>query len=713
MNMASKEDVWRHKENLSKKKLAKMSLASFLLFFLLLCSLSLLPATPVSPQEQQQDGVTVTVATQQRTPLSPNQELTLTVSVTNQGEEEIPAGKITIEITRAVVQTMTELTNWLHSANDEGKNSLTVSTEFDTKSIPANSSKDFATTIPVDRIGLTQEGIYGLKATFTVNEKKVGTGKTCVIWNKGTPAKQVALSFILPLTTPPSSSGLLSDEELSRYTGENGILTQQLNAAIGRPATIALDPRIIVSIRVLGTAAPSTALKWLARLSSAQNPIFALSYADSDLAIQHQAGAEKILDPISFEYAMDLENFQKIPTPDPFFRTADQAKKFIPAKTDQELPTTSELLSWPYTVTGIAWPGEKTVMTDDLEFFSRSGLTTSILGSENLTTDQTTLDSATSFLGSSRIIIMNSFLTEILTRAIMANSENSRNNAITEMAAALAILSHNQNTQNPLVVGLSRAASPSADAVLKVLDTLKDLPWISEVPLSRALEAEPAPGVKILDSPENTEQVSSVAKLFFQEQQVQAFAPVIDKPELITGKERASLLAALARSWATDSEARTSVLIKKQEASASLLSSVRIVDGSAINLLANSAEIPISLSNDLDYRVNVTLRVTPSNGRLLVESKEVILTIEANSRKTTKIPVEAAVANGDVNLRLELFNRNSTLISQAAPLKISVNADWEGWGTLTFTVFVCIFLVFSITRFVIKRRKLARDEHGE
>lgn len=60
----------------------------------------------------------------------------------------------------------------------------------------------------------------------------------------------------VPITVPVQQSGLIPAAELEQYTSSVGLLTRQLDAVAGRPVTLAIDPMIIVSIRLLGSQAP-------------------------------------------------------------------------------------------------------------------------------------------------------------------------------------------------------------------------------------------------------------------------------------------------------------------------------------------------------------------------------------------------------------------------------------------------------------------------
>ncbi|MCU1482619.1 MAG: rane protein [Subtercola sp.] len=621
----------------------------------------------------------------------------------------------------------------------------TVAVEVVSPAIAPGTTATLRASIPAAQLALGAWGAYGIEALASASATGTGLAlgadtlasgvwsTSVVTWSVGAPATAATIGLIMPLTVAPLTSGLLSATQLAADTAPDGVLTTKLDGVIGRPVTLAIDPLIIVSIRVLGTAAPQSALNWLAKLAAAPNPTFELAYADADLAVQRAAGSPALLTPTSFDYALSQTNFQTLPSPDPFALpgqvssidplapagaagSAGSAGAATPTPTATPtpaagaLPTFTDLTAWNYTRTDIAWPASGTVSTGDLEYFAASGLGTSILSSTNVSTPEAgATPNAPATIGSSNVIVADAQLTDALQNAVGAPTQAPRDAALAEVSAELAIITAQAGGTAPaLVASLGRSAPSSAFAVTHTLDTVETLPWAAEVPLGDVLTAAQTAGVTLVDSPEAPARVAAVSSMLGSEHQVSDFAPVIDQPELITGKQRASLLAVLAQSWLADSDGASAAITAYDKASNATLTSVQIVDGSTVNLLATNGDVPVPISNDLDQAVTVTLQVTASNGRLVVEPSSIDVTIEAHSQKTAKVPVKAAVATGQVELGLQLYNKNGVLVSQAEPLQINVSADWEGIGTLVIGILAVLLLAFGVVRQVLKRRRARR-----
>jgi hypothetical protein len=84
----------------------------------------------------------------------------------------------------------------------------------------------------------------------------------------------------------------------------------QLDAVTGSNAVLAVDPAIVAAIRVLGTAAPASAVAWLSDLMTLPNPRFALQFGDADLATQIAAGLGAPLTALPLDPYMSARDFR-------------------------------------------------------------------------------------------------------------------------------------------------------------------------------------------------------------------------------------------------------------------------------------------------------------------------------------------------------------------------------------------------------------------
>ncbi|RFA17220.1 hypothetical protein B7R21_00290 [Subtercola boreus] len=677
--------------------------------------------------------VVVSLAPDSAGVLATGADLAVTVSVANTTGSAMAPGSIHLWLDRTPLSTRDDLSTWLTPSTSSTQSRDSVATDVSTPGLAAGATGTFRATLPAAALGLSTFGAYGIEATYAADTTLVDTRNT-VVWAAGSPERETSVAAIMPLTAPAGVQGLLTAAELDSYTSTGGVLARKLDSVVDRPVTLAIDPMVIVSIRVLGTAAPQSSLDWLARLASATNPTFPLSYADSDIAIERQAGATSLLAPTSFDYALSSANFQGTPTPDPFAlpgqvatdasgtgsgtagsnnataspTTAGSTPAPTTAPAPGALPTLADLTAWKYTRTDLAWPAAGTVTTDDLNFFAAAGLGTSILSTDNVALPASEDDltpSAPATIGDKSAVLVDAGLSDALQTAAAATTDTGLDAALAEVSGMLAIVDAQGGQAPPaLVVDLGRQAPATAFGVGRALDLVESLPWSANRGLSDVLSV-PSLGVSVKNSDEPSTRRDTVAAMLEFERQVGNFASVLAAPELLTGRQRATLLAVLAQSWSADPTGRTGAEGDYANLTTTVLDSVKIIDGSNINLFATSSEVPVLISNDLNQPVTVELQVTPSNGRLVVEPGRIEVVVEAKSQKTARVPVKAAVASGQVDLRLEIFSPSGVSINQAAPRQINVSADWEGIGTIVIGVLAAALLAFGIVRQVLKRRR--------
>jgi hypothetical protein len=646
--------------------------------------------------------------------VNPGADLVTSIEVTNSTSQAVPAGSLQISIDRSPLDTDDALGDWIAAKDPAAGTAIGSATP--TTAFPPGSTHVVQVTIPADQLQLGAWGAYGLGAQLSAGGAAVASSRSSIVWTSGTAPAPAQLTVVAPITTVPSATGLIGAPALATFTGPSGMLTRELDAVIDRPVTIAIDPRIIVSIRALGSTAPASAHDWLSRLSNASNPIIPLTFGDSDISGEHQAGAGAVLAPTSFAYALDPANFT---TPDQLIDPTGVATTApggstptpTPTPTPTAVPSLAQLTNWNYTSTSVAWPLAGAVVGSDLPFFAQSGLTTSIVDSAQLKpADGDSASVATTKVGDQNVLVADHTVSAALQAAVAAGSDTARGQAVADLSATLAVAA--ENTDAPggragprqLLAVLDRTATSTA-GLDQTMSSLQSIAWASLQSIGPLLAATPTTTSTVVDAPEPADRISQIAGLFRGGQNVSAFSSILQDPSMLTGESQAVALALLSNGWTVDPSGWSAALSTASAASAKTLGSVQVVEGSTINMVANLTNLPITVSNDLPYAVNVVVHVTPSNGRLLIEQSDVPVLIEASSRKTAQIPVKAGVANGSVTLNIELLSPTGVLIGAPSMRTVNVSADWETIGTAVIGVLVVLLFGFGIVRNVLRRRR--------
>ncbi len=666
----------------------------------------------------------------------PGSELQLAVEIANPSQGRTVDTPLTVSLGDTPFDSVSTLGSWLDGSDGDGAApELTPLASVASTAVSPGVTHMVQLSVPAAQLDAALDGwgVYPVSVSATIDGVTT-VARSSIVWND--PASSAPapadLTVIAPITTVASSTGLIQSAALEAFTSDTGVLTRELDAVIDQPVTIAVDPRIIVSIRALGSAAPDSAVAWLQRLDQASNPIIPLTFGDSDISGERQAGATQVLQPTSFSYALRGADFTDVdeliePTSVPDAGAVIASPSPTPAAAS--VPTLDQLLAWDYTSSTIAWPRGGTVVGDDLPVFASSGYERTIIDSEQLTATPQESDSgesgaadpapvaATARLGNQQVLVSDHVVSDALQDALSATTDMSRDAAYAALSASLAVAAEH---------GIVPSGAPGVK-VLAVLDretmNLSDLgdamsvvgraPWSQPSPLEALLTGAFEQPLTLTDSPQPAERIDSIAALLSDARGVDAFSSVLVDPSLLSGSQQANLLALLSNAWTTNTGGWNVAVDAARETTATTLGSVQIVDGSNINMVANQANLPVTLSNDLPYPVNVVVHVTPSNGRLVVEKSDIEVTIEANSRKGAQIPLEAGVANGPVTLSFQVLSPTGVLVSVPSPVLVNVSADWETWGTVIVAILLVLLFGFGLVRNILRRRKRNREAPSE
>lgn len=518
----------------------------------------------------------------------------------------------------------------------------------------------------------------------------------------------VNLAIAVPIVVSPGSTGLISADELEAYTRPLGELTRQLDAVIDRPVAIGIDPMIIASIRVLGTSAPESAIAWLDRLASANNDTFALGYADTDVTLATQAGSPRVLAPQSFDFAID---------PALFAPPSDETETPSPSPTPTEspdepgapaLPTSDDLVAWPYSVESLGWPRGNTVVSGDLPALSAAWESV-ILSSGNVA--RSAAASSVADIDGLTALISDEAVSAAFTASVSAESPAEWASATAALDESLSAASRVQSGTATVLATLERGVLANATFVSETLDALAATPGITLVPLSTVAEGE-ASTATIVDRAQDGERVSIVRGMLDASAAEQQFASIVADPELLTAPRRLQLLALTSNAWQGNAAGWTTATSDFLARSTEIRSSVQVVESSNFNFFADSAALPISVSNGLNQAVTVYITVRPETALLAVEDSRVELVVEPTSQGKGQVPVQA-ISNGTVQALVTLSSGTGVPIGQPTTAQINVQAGWETPIVAGLAALVVIIFGVGIVRNILRRRnKPSADEAG-
>lgn len=689
-------------------------------------ALGAVPSPAVAAPESPSPSPTSAVAAEPTIALTPlnrglvarGETLTATVGVTNETADDLVAAELSVQIGSAPLEGRSALEAWQRT----GVARATFDT-IDSRVVTAiERGQTQSTTVslsPDDPVlADKQPGVYPLVATY---DGSVTVRSVVTVYDPAA-VSAAPLAVLVPITTGARSTGLLSTDELAIATGPEGSLSELLDGVAGSTAILAIDPAIVASIRVLGDAAPPSALAWLDRLEALPNDRFALQFGDADVSAQVRADLSSPLAPLSLEYAVSPDGFVP-PTPSPTPTPTNGPASNGPASTGGDesdegaddgqpdepvaAPPIDELLAvtggrtdtyWPADgldasiLGGLAeWPGAEPIT------FASSAWTSDDPGRFSLAARAT---------DAGRVLVYDAAASDAASALASAADDRALATAVPFFTAALTL---GRTDAGPFLVTTGRMTDPSAAGIRAALATTVATPGYESVTLDELAAADPAPLAFDATADEAIEQrAAALTVMLDDERDVSAFATVLDDPRLLTGPQRTSILQLIGAAWAPRLDDWSAALETQSDRTEATLESVQIQPPTTVLLTTPDSGLPFYIRNDLPWPVNVTLLASPDDLRLDIE-RTTTWTAAPGVNTRVEVPVKARVGSGDVSVELRLISPTTVAIGPVRTLDVVVRADWERIGLTALGVIVGVLLLFGFVRTIRRRRQAAAD----
>jgi len=529
-------------------------------------------------------------------------------------------------------------------------------------------------------------------------------------------AGPVSLGVVVPITVPTSAQGvgLIDPDTLATDTAPTGVLTRQLNAVTGTAAVLAIDPMILASIRVLGSAAPPSATAWLVSLTALPNEKFPLAYADADPGVLARvAGGTDLLADIDLQFDVQSTNFGPARSASPTPTAGGQgAPTPTPSATGGPipLPTNEDLLAAPGTwvATDIAWPANGTMAQSAVAPLATAGYHSLLVGSGNVSA----VTSARVNLEGIGGLVSDDGLSGIARDAVTAAGDAALQEALQRFDAALTGMQAVAPGRS-VIATLPRGWSVNAPHVRELLQNADAQPSAQTVGLSALLDG-PAADARIVDGALPDDGAALTAGVVSTVGTESAFATIAgDQAAEITSPRHLELLSTMSVAW-IGSPSWPDRLRTYLASSTALLAKVKIVHGSSVLVTASSTTIPVSVSNALSVPISVDVTVTPEQTSVLrVTNPRVTVKVEPNATSRALVPAQA-LAPGTVYASVALHSTAQPAVGVGGTelLEVDLRPSWEGIGTGIIAVIVVLLFGAGIVRQVLKRRRAKREREA-
>lgn len=455
-----------------------------------------------------------------------------------------------------------------------------------------------------------------------------------------------ALSVVVPITAPATTNGIIDAETLARLTGPLGQLTAKLDALVGVPVTLAIDPAIPASIAALGSDVPASATQWIARLAEWET--FPLLYADADptLLTQSSLGA-------------------------------------IPASAE---PTGR----WVPSLDGLALTTQDTVVASDIpQLAARAGNGIFVWSSQ---IEDIGDANAIATVDRDRILIVDAAASDWISRAASAGS----------------VAPDDLEIDRDTIVVLDPTPTTALRGVLAALDastTIAVVPLIEGIATAelddegnKRRETE----VAIVDRPQDPERLAAFDRLIAEDLADAQFSAILEDPMSLTAADSARTIALASRAWLGD-PTWTATIDDEVSQAAELRSRVRIVESDSL-FLADRSGLPVAIENGLDQPITVDVRVSASNPRLELPDTPQRATVPAGSQATVSFDA-VAVSNGTVRVAATISAPDGPPIGPAAIASVNVQAGWETPIVLAALGLLLLLMILGIVRTIRRNRR--------
>ena len=685
--------------------------------------------------------------------LTKGQDLTASGTITNGTQETLDRAALSVQVQDHTEIITTDLESWLA---DERESSLTTSLTQDLHApVPPGATGTFSVTVPAADLPLssTREwGPRGVQVSLAQGATTVAKDRSLLIWSSdATPSRATGVTTVIPVTASPSELIALSTVALSPPASTefstqpadsatvlptqdpapapSGVTTTVerlrqrvlgLLALAGDGVVLAVDPALLKALGVPATPPPgsgqATASPTPAETPSAE-PSPTTPSPSSTATSTASPGAKYAFpatDPLTAALTKAISAGEVIALP---WNDAD-----VPALThlgETDL-ISSALERSASSQTVAAGAATDTAWVEDLDSQTLSALpasTTTLIAPASaapVAEDLTYTPSGTTLIDDRVVLLSDPSLSQALASTLSTGSSRSPlceldsrqllrglSAIITRQAPALS---------RNLVVTLGRGAATNPQALGRRLEALMGNSWSEPRTLSRVVSDTRA-SQNLVERQDLAEQSVSQTELSASELEqardvehtLGSIVGVLASPTTQLEGVTQVVSTVTSTAWRDDPSGRQRALTADHQVGTRITQSLGAAPSSTINLIAQSADVPVRITSSLNQAATVQVRIFSSSTRLQ-PLKPVTITVPARGGAVASLPV-SAVGSGDVNLTIHILAPDGTVVGTPAILHMRVRANWESRGVRVGASALVILLVVGVVRTIRSGRR--------
>lgn len=690
--------------------------------------------------------------------LTKGQDLTVSGTITNGTQETLDRAALSVQVQDHTEIITTDLESWLA---DERESSLTTSLTQDLHApVPPGATGTFSVTVPAADLPLssTREwGPRGVQVSLAQGATTVAKDRSLLIWSSdATPSRATGVTTVIPVTASPSELIALSTVALSPPASTefstqpadsatvlpaqdpapapSGVTTTVerlrqrvlgLLALAGDGVVLAVDPALLKALGVPATPPPGSGQAAASPTptetpSAEPSPTTSASTTPSPSSTATSTAspgakyAFPATDPLTAALTKAISAGEVVALP---WNDADVPALAHLGETDL---ISSALERSAASQTVAAGAATDTAWVEDLDSQTLSALpasTTTLIAPASaapVAEDLTYTPSGTTLIDDRVVLLSDPSLSQALASTLSTGSSRSPlceldsrqllrglSAIITRQAPAL-----NRN----LVVTLGRGAATNPQALGRRLEALMGNSWSEPRTLSR-LASDTRASQNLVERQDLAQQSVSQTELSTSELEqardvehtLGSIVGVLASPTTQLEGVTQVVSTVTSTAWRDDPSGRQRALTADHQVGTRITQSLGAAPSSTINLIAQSADVPVRITSSLNQAATVQVRIFSSSTRLQ-PLKPVTITVPARGGAVASLPV-SAVGSGDVNLTIHILAPDGTVVGTPAILHMRVRANWESRGVRVGASALVILLVVGVVRTIRSGRR--------
>lgn len=660
------------------------------------------------------DALPISVAITAVTPqiLKPGQDLTVTATLRNDGDEAIAAPHASIRIYRYRLSSREQLTAWADGGSRSPVGDVAATALLEAPLEPGGTAT-VQVQVPADAVGLLRtEDAWGPRGiTLDVGDgaRRIGIDRTFLLWSSAETVPTARVGVLSPVVGPatgpaatpagdgegaaqpgstpsaapeaatvtPDDDAVRSDDALTALTTASGRLTRLLQSTVTFPfVSWALDPALVESASTRSHATQA----WLSDLTAAAagREVLRLPWADPDLtAIAHAgsggAASTDLLD-LARGVTGSVEDSPLWTAAQPVLWSADDVPDQITADRVATSGGGAPLVIGPEApAKGARAPGNPATVT------ASTGEVVALVPDQTLST--------------------------LLAGPPSAESAPTAATAAQRMLAETAVLARSDDAASTYVLATTpRTWEPATAVVTAQLTALHDAPWVATATVADMLAGRPdGAGSDRADLPQfersGTELTPAwVTAISAEWRAATEFAAVVaDSDALLDGLD-GDLLAPLAVAWRDDPDGRTVAVNAALAESKAHQTGLSVLLNEQFTVISSSAQVSVTVHNDLDQDARVRVEIRPRKGCLDTTRSQPV-DVAANAETPVKLTLRAT-ANCDVKVDVSLVSETGRVLADPVTFTARVAPTIESVGSIVVGVLLALALAFGIWRTV-------------